>query len=253
MNFTGNTITSMLFGAIRKMWKGEYDEFTKTEGICWHNVLIANSGEFDFDLKDLWLREARYTRLTRQYLDVAAVHRFLHTARAIALGDTKEGAVCAMQAKPVAPKNGAHTLGNCILGFCYSGRRNSPVFTMHSRTAYLSYIGVLDLVLAHALMQEIARRCEMTVQQFRLVWLSTSLQFHTLKSLPLLLNTRLLSGSPRNELQKQTLSWHHKFQSNSLNGEAKYGPVRRVQAVYARNASNRPYPSLPITSLGLKP
>lgn len=257
MNLTTPNITSLMRQTISKIWHGEYDLLTDNEAITFDNILSAESTHYNLDLgKHLDLKPARYTKLLRDYLDPSAVHRFLQRSKDIATGRAKPGATTALQTRPIRPTDTKHRFGNCILGFTF---RNDPTPTIaiHSRTAYITHIGLLDAAIAQALANEISRRVETPSDSARFVWLSTSLQFHTMKSLPwIMLNQpQWLTVPAANKLQAKTQENYRRIIATTAPTAqpSKFGPVRRVQEVAKRIQTKTTRPSQFVTPIGLSP
>lgn len=162
-----------------------------------HNVLAeADSMEWDFDLKDLWLTPARWTMMINQYLDADELRAFLElcTGR---IGVKGRG-IATLRTKIVKPRGGeatGHTnkltrrWGSCMLNITYKAVPH-PQITLYSRTSYMGYLSALDLTVAWMVGNYIATALGVDVSTFRFVWYNESIQWHNFKSLAFLLNHR---------------------------------------------------------------
>ena len=152
-----------------------------------NNIMVeAESCNYDFDLKDIWVTQSRWTSLVGQYLDPVALDGFLGQIETKLKG--KKRGIAFLRTQMVAKRTAATTgkewrrWGSCMLGFSYTALP-TPQLSMHSRTTYLGYIGELDLALAHVLAREIAARVGLTVDDIKFVWHIDGAQFHSFKSL----------------------------------------------------------------------
>jgi hypothetical protein len=162
-----------------------------------HNVIgTAESMDWDFDLKDLWLTKSRWTTMIRQYINPIALETWLNACEA-KLHGRKRG-VSIMRTNEVkqrtSPKKNAdtgtriwRTWGSCMLAIGYRALPY-PQITLHSRTSYLGYIGALDLSVAYACASAIAERVGLDVRDIQFVWHLEAAQFHAFKSMAYLLN-----------------------------------------------------------------
>lgn len=160
-----------------------------------HNVVgIAESMEWDFDLKDLWLTKSRWTSMIRQYINPIALETWLNSVekklkgrkRGVSVMRTNE-----VQQRTSPTKNGDQTRvwrawGSCMLAIGYRALPR-PQITLHSRTSYLGYIGALDLSVAYHCARLIAERVGLTPEDIQFVWHLEAAQFHGFKSLAFLL------------------------------------------------------------------
>lgn len=160
-----------------------------------HNVIgVADSMDWQFDLKTMWLTPARWTTMTRQYIDPDEFKAWVEkiTAR---IG-TKERGIAVMRTKTVAARGGAATghtnketrrWGSCMLALSYKAVPE-PTITLHSRTSYLGYIGALDLTVAWMAAKYLGRELGLEPKDFKFVWMIEAIQWHNFKSLAYMLN-----------------------------------------------------------------
>jgi hypothetical protein len=152
-----------------------------------NNVMVkAESCEYDFRLKDVWVTKSRWTSLVRQYIDPVALEGFLGQVGSKLKG--KKRGIAFLRTQMVARRTTASNnkewrrWGSCMLGISYTALPR-PQITLHSRTTYLGYIGQLDLALAHVLAREIGLRVGLTPKDIAFVWVIDGAQFHSFKSL----------------------------------------------------------------------
>lgn len=162
-----------------------------------HNVVAeAESMDWDFDLKDLWLTPARWTMMINQYLDGPELKAFLElcTGR---IGLKGRG-IATLRTKVVKPRGGeatGHTnkltrrWGSCMLNITYKALPQ-PQITLYSRTSYMGYLSALDLTVAWMVGRYLADAMGVDVGSFKFVWYNEAIQWHNFKSLAFLLNHR---------------------------------------------------------------
>lgn len=152
-----------------------------------HNIMVeAESCEYEFDLKDVWVTSSRWTSLVRQYIDPEALEVWLDVIERKLKG--KKRGLSFMRTNQVAKRTTSsnnkewRVWGSCMLGFGYRALPR-PQITLHSRTTYLGYIGQLDLALVHVLAREIGKRVGLEPRDISFVWHLEAAQFHSFKSL----------------------------------------------------------------------
>jgi len=152
-----------------------------------HNIMVeAKSCEYEFDLKDVWVTQSRWTALVRQYIDPEALEVWLDVIGRKLKG--KKRGLSFMRTNQVAKRTTGsnnkewRVWGSCMLGFGYRALPR-PQITLHSRTTYLGYIGQLDLALVHVLAREIGKRVGLEPKDISFVWHLEAAQFHSFKSL----------------------------------------------------------------------
>lgn len=223
--------------------------------------------EFDFDLgRDLWLMKSRFTVLQREYLDLYQLETFLIRCKEIGLGSAKRGVITSMPSKPVAVRSKKHRWNGCQLGWTFKGgdKYTQPHLTLHSRVAYIAYMGGADLALAYVIAKEIGQRIGKKPKDFRFTWVLDSSQFHAFKSLgalyvmdfePILLEDGEYPSSKHPTL-KICRKWHQgirqKYEAGVPLEDEKYGPLRRIRRRYQEYREGIRY-STPVDSLTLNP
>lgn len=160
-----------------------------------HDVIgVADSMEWDFDMKDMWLTKSRWTMMVNQYIDPEEFQAWLNQITS-KIGTKKRG-ICVMRTKTVAARGGeatGHTnketrrWGSCMLALSYKAVP-TPTITLHSRTSYLGYIGALDLTVAWMAAKTLADAMGVDVKTFKFVWMNEAVQWHNFKSLAFVLN-----------------------------------------------------------------
>jgi len=159
-----------------------------------HNVIgQAESMEWEFDLKSMWLTPSRWTMMTRQYLDPEELRAWIDVVTS-KIGLIGRG-TAVLRTRIVKPRGGAATghtnketrrWGSCMLALSYKAKP-VPQITLHSRTSYLGYIGALDLSVAWMIGRYLARAMSVDVSIFKFVWMIESIQWHNFKSLAYML------------------------------------------------------------------
>lgn len=160
-----------------------------------HNVMgVADTMEWDFDLKHMWLTKSRWSMMVRQYLDPADVQAWIDLCTSKIGGKGRGTAV--LRTKSVKPRGGAATghtnketrrWGSCMLNLSYKALPR-PTITLHSRTSYLGYIGALDLTVGWMLGRYLASEMGYFHNEMQFVWMVESIQWHNFKSLAMALN-----------------------------------------------------------------
>ena len=160
-----------------------------------HNIIAeAESMDWDFDLKSMWLTKSRWSMMIRQYIDPEELEAWI-TQITAKIG-TKNRGIAVMRTKTVKARGGeatGHTnketrrWGSCMLAISYKAVPH-PQITLYSRTSYLGYIGALDLTVAWVLGKTLAERLGMDVKDMKFVWMNEAIQWHHFKSLAFLLN-----------------------------------------------------------------
>lgn len=160
-----------------------------------HNVIAqADSFEWDFDLRDLWLTRSRWTTMIRQYINPVALETWLNSCEAKLKG--RKRGVSVMRTNEVnrreSPTRKGDTRvwrawGSCMLAIGYRSLPR-PQITLHSRTSYLGYIGALDVSVAYVCAKLVAERIGLDVRDIQFVWHLEAAQFHGFKSLAYLLD-----------------------------------------------------------------
>jgi hypothetical protein len=195
--YTGKTLTSLhdemcaslAYGPAKNM-----DMVTSVD-VQKHNVMgVAESMEYDLDIRDFWLTKSRWTAMTRQYINPVALETWLNSCenklkgrkRGVSVMRTNE-----VQQRSGPAKNGTtrvwRTWGSCMLAIGYRALPR-PQITLHSRTSYLGYIGALDLSVAYLCAKLVAERVGIAVEDIQFVWHLEAAQFHAFKSLAYLLD-----------------------------------------------------------------
>lgn len=160
-----------------------------------HNVIAeAESMQWTFDLKDMWLTPARWTMMVNQYIDREDLEAWI--GQCTGKIGTRGRGIAVMRTKTVKARGGAATghtnketrrWGSCMLAVSYKARPR-PQVTLYSRTSYLGYIGALDLSVAWMCGRYLAKEMGIAVEDISFVWMNEAVQWHNFKSLAYLLN-----------------------------------------------------------------
>lgn len=150
----------------------------------------ADSMEWDFDLKSLWLTSSRWSMMVRQYLDPLDVAVWM--SQCVNRIGRRDRGQAVLRTRVVKPRGGAATghtnmetrrWGSCMLSISYRAKPQ-PTITLHSRTSYLGYLSALDFTIAEVLARYLAQQLKLQMSDFRFVWMAESVQWHAFKSLP---------------------------------------------------------------------
>lgn len=225
-----------------------------------HNVLgMADSFEWDFDLRDLWLTKSRWTTMIRQYINPVALDYWLNSCekklkgrkRGVSVMRTNE-----VQQRTNATRGGGERVwrawGSCMLAVGYRALP-TPQITLHSRTSYLGYIGALDVSVAYHCARLVGERVGLVPEDIQFVWHLEAAQFHGFKSLAYLLddpeareeflaldvgNDELRDKRFRREQPGLYVSrkWMNSFEKEDgegkLYGDMNFGQTRRIRKRY---------------------
>lgn len=227
-----------------------------------HNVIAqADSMDWDFDMKSMWLTKSRWSMMLNQYIDPEELQAWIDQVTG-KIGLKGRG-IAVMRTKVVKPRGGAATghsnketrrWGSCMLALSYKAKPH-PQITLYSRTSYLGYIGALDLTVAWVIGKALAEAMGTDVKKFKFVWMNEAIQWHNFKSLAFLLNhpdkarqkhyrrlmmkkpkklteeeTNLLEASPGLTLSKKWLAKVIKEDKDGVTyGDMTYNTYRRIR------------------------
>lgn len=229
-------------------------------------ILEADSMDFTFDLREVWLNPQRWTRLTREYLDGPETTDFIRRSRIILEDKGRSGVITNMHFAHVTRHDRKHKWGNCLLATTFRGSdRNdkvAPTLTVHSRVSYNAYMLGLDMALVHVLARHISRG---SPERIRLQWHLDVLQLHSFKCLPYLYTQpdlmRVLQQkdsewamtAARFPTWKSIMRWWYKVKQFEEEGktvaEELYGPFKRIRRRYEEFQKGILVPSTPIDDL----
>lgn len=228
-----------------------------------HNVIAeAQSMEWEFDLKDMWLTPSRWSMMAKQYIDPVELQLWLEKCSS-RIGRKGRG-IGLMRTNTVAARGGpaqgnkeTRRWGSCMIAISYKALPR-PQITLYSRTSYLGYLGALDLTVAWMCGRYLADAIGMDVEDMSFVWMNEAVQYHNFKSLAYLLNHtdeekreayRAILRNPEDELDEQQLydlrtspalqltrKWLQKLlledaQGKTL-GDMSYNTYRRIRRRY---------------------
>lgn len=162
----------------------DYDWVHGTE-VGLHNVILgAESFNWQFDLKRLWLPYSRWTMMVRQYLHPDRVDRWLEQ-----IDDRLHGrgrGIAVLRTNTVqgrgTGKGVRRRWGSCMLSISF---RSNPVPTiaLHSRTTYFGYLAAMDITVAHVLARRAGSILGIKPEDMNFVWTLDLAQFHGFRSL----------------------------------------------------------------------
>jgi len=195
--FQADTLTELHDLMCRTLVEAKPEELDviSTVDVQIHNVVAqADSMDWDFDLKSMWLTKSRWSMMARQYIEPQELEAWIDTITS-KIG-TKGRGIAVMRTKNVKPRGGAATghtnketrrWGSCMLAISYKAKPR-PQITLYSRTSYLGYIGALDLTVAWMCAKYLGQAMGLEPKDFQFVWFNEAIQWHNFKSLAFLLN-----------------------------------------------------------------
>ncbi len=275
-NISGGDLTELWYNVTRWHLYREGVDLYLGIGTNMYNVFLeADSAEYDFNLREVWLNSARWTRLVREYVDPIDATIFVQNSRKILDGKGKNGVITNMPFRPVERRSDLrrHKWGNCLLAATFRGTPGSavaPTLTIHSRVSYNGYMLGMDMGIVHVLAREIS---EGEPDLIRVQWHLDVTQFHSFKCLPYLYTQPDLMeeldlmrpddagefGSHAQFLIKRYPTWKSisrwwatvlKFEEEGKTIEEElYGPFRRIRKRYKEYQEGILVPSVHISEL----
>lgn len=231
-------------------------------------MLSTPSMEFDFDVGlDLWLTKHRFAKLQRDYLDPLLTPVWIEKCASMKADLAKRGTVCQMSARVHGEvvntggrKKNNYKWGNCIFGWSFRPQLGSKgVFSMHSRTSYVSYMGGMDLALSYVLAKRIAAIRGDDVREYGFRWMVDTLQWYSIKSMAYIHTYDLVDEIhdrkkypdkkyPTVKITRNSYDFLHRRMA--ANYPPKYGPTLRMWSLLFEVGTKRPV-SLPVDDLEL--
>lgn len=270
-------ITELMHKATRyQLDRPDKDGVYKANAFHLFNVILyAESCEYQMDVrKDLWLFKHRWTKLIRQYIDPKKLHRFVEQSRLILNGQARLGASTNMLFLDPERYARIHKWGGCLMGLTFQGGLGEqPTITMYSRTCFMGYIALLDVVIPHLIVaREILTGCSDTTSvdiEFR--WCISAVQLHTFKILPYIHSQPDLLKELKYRFRHQgtikhlNITWqnvcrwyckmkdnYYKYGAEGMLEQCKYGSWRRIQRRWLEHEGHLPRKipeSLPVSEL----
>jgi hypothetical protein len=233
-HFQASTLTELhdkLCMSLVTAAKDELDVIS-TVDVQIHNVIAqADSMDWDFDMKEMWLTKSRWSMMLNQYLDPEELTAWVERCTS-KIGLRGRG-IAVMRTKTVAARGGeatGHTnketrrWGSCMLAVSYKAVPR-PQITLYSRTSYLGYIGALDLTVAWMLGKTLAKDMGIDVKDIQFVWMNEAIQWHNFKSLAFLLNH---PSKKRRKKYRRLMMTKAKKLDNKEQDELEYSPALRL-------------------------
>lgn len=235
------------------------------------NLMKCDSMQFDFDCADIWLTRFRFRKLQRDYLDYDLLPQFVEKAASMKPNLARRGTVTQMSCRVhgmIERTDGRkenYKWGNCIFGFSFrpAEGRQAGIFTMHSRTSYVSYMGGMDLALSYVIAKYISNLRGDAIEDYGFRWMIDSLQWYSIKSLAYLSTFDELDPLTTKESHRNYPSSEYptaKITRNSYDfmkrrlessEPPKYGPTLRIWSMLYGINGKRPASS-PVDSLTLE-
>lgn len=192
--FTGKDMTTMhdrLCSRLVNATADQLDVISNVDVQVFHVMARADSMEWDFDLKRMWLTPSRWTMMINQYVDAVFLREWID--KCVKHIGTKGRGIAHMRFKEVRARGGkeqgnkeTRRWGSCMLGLSYHAVPE-PTITFFSRTSYLGYLSGLDLSVAYTCARYLAVALGADVEEFKFVWMLQAAQFHNFKSLAYML------------------------------------------------------------------
>lgn len=169
----------------------ELDFHSSVDAHLCNVIARAESFEWEFDLKDLWLTKSRWNTLARQYINPHALDAWLDLIETrMCYGGKKSRGMALMRTNQVQPrvmqKKVSRRWGSCMLAVSFR-RVPEPQVTLYSRTSYMGYLASLDITVAHTCAQLISERLGIPVEKMSFVWMMEDAQY-SFKSMAYLFN-----------------------------------------------------------------
>ena len=229
--YQARTLTQLHDRLCHKLVHATADELdvVSTVDVQMHHVMAAaESMEWDFDLKNLWLTPQRWTMMVRQYVPRQATIEWLEKCTKY-IGLKGRGQAL-LKLNEVKPRGGAafgnkesRRWGGCMISVSYRAIPR-PTITFYSRTSYLGYLSGLDISVAWMLAKYLAGELGCKVEDFAFVWMNEAAQYHNFKSMAYLLN------HPDPEKRRQYRRWI-RFSEKKLKGEGDWDYVSSRPAI----------------------
>lgn len=206
--FRAKNMTEMHDKLCHKIVHMEAHELDVVSGVDvqMHNVVAtADSMEWDFDLKNLWLTPQRWTMMVRQYVPRDGLLEWIEKITKH-IGVKGRG-TATLRLNEVKARGGekfgnkeSRRWGACMLAVTYTATPK-PQITLYSRTSYLGYLSGLDLSIAWMCGKYLAGELGIKMEDISFVWFNGTMQYHNFKSMAYLLN------HPDPEKRKQYRRW----------------------------------------------
>lgn len=284
---TDTDITRLMSRTIRKHIECDKpDAVLNIETHLFNTTLQAEGCGYDLDVgKHVWLCIGRWSRLTKEYVPLEPLNRFIDQCVEIVTGQARCGATANMLFRDPDRYAKKHRWGGCLMGATFRGdghKAGKPMLTFYSRTTYIGYMGLLDAAIAHCTAREIVARSNgvwrgessMGISDIGFRWHISSQQLHCFKTLPYIYSQLdLMSHLEKLERNRRLIdnqcspTWKHlaKWYFKVVDGFAawkgkpedwllteKYGPFRRIKRRWCEakgHLKKHVPPSLPVSIL----
>jgi len=232
-------------------------------------MAMADSMDWEFNLRDFWLSKSRWSMMVKQYIDPEAFKTWLDIATQH-IGVDRRG-VALMRTREVLARGGgaygnkqSRRWGSCMLGISYKALP-APQITLYSRTSYLGYLSAMDLSVAWMCGNYLGSVIGMPVEEMKFMWFNEALQFHNFKSLAYMLcnidekkaryyQNLLENKNPDDEAKAKIAAcpailmsrkWLQKLIAEDDRGESygvtNYNTYRRIRRRYHTEVKGYPY------------
>lgn len=242
-------ITKLMARSIRShMDLDEPDAVLNIETHLYDVHLRAESAAYNLDVgRELWLNKGRWSRLTREYVPLEPLERFIGQAQEIMSGQSRQGATANMMFRDPDRYAKKHRWGGCLMGATFRGSpkdKRKSTLTFFSRTTYMGYMALLDAAIAHCIARAIT---EGHPEKVAFEWIITSQQLHCFKTLPYIFSQPSLmdrlEAYGKKDPTKGSMppTWYHltkwyrkvleawKMHGKDMLDHEKYGPFKRIK------------------------
>lgn len=235
------------------LWSKEEDVayFSSLDTMVGDGLGIADSAEYKLDIgQDIWVTPNRWNTLIKQYLDPERLFAWLEGVKDISTYNRGITALDMNEVKRTVVAANARAnrrkYGGCMRMLTYRAFPR-PTVTLYSRTSYLGYIGALDMLLAHKVIELAADMIGegLKVSDFQFRWHCEVFQLHGFKSAAFVFASgqdHLLSEpwptkkyGPLEQYVTWTLmrNWWKRMMKHDANGlkynEMKYSAEKRIR------------------------
>lgn len=224
-------------------------DFWSSVDVHFCNIIArAESFQWEFDLKDLWLTQARWNTMVRQYINPFALESWLNVIEdRMSTASKKSRGMALMRTNQVQMRQHGGKVsrrwGSCMLAVSFR-RIPEPQITLYSRTSYFGYLASLDISVAYACAQLVSERTGVPVSDMSFVWMMEDAQY-SFKSMAYLFNNPdlypdLQSCDTASKVSQEdspglylSAKWWETFRKEDENGvlygDMTWGACRRVR------------------------
>ncbi|AWY05233.1 hypothetical protein SEA_MARGARET_53 [Gordonia phage Margaret] len=184
-----HTLHDTLARDIQYAHQDRLDLITPMDSIFEHVYAVADSMEYTYDFKRVWVPPSRWTMMIRQYLDPDEVNAWLALIEKRLVMKKKAGRPV-FRTKIVHARTGGkgtvRNLGSCMLTLSFT-LDPRPTLTMHSRACYVGYLSPLDMAVAYHMGRLAADVVGIPLSDVRFCWFIETAQMHKFRTIAFVL------------------------------------------------------------------